>query len=722
MNKPKPQKSGLGKFLLINTIISVIAVSIVSMAVVGFWLANATKNIREAEHEHSIEIMKRGVAIQLQYFDFSELKYTLQIMNESLGFERIEAYDKYGTLRANTGINEFVYNEGRDVELYEGSDVYIGKVRVWGKPTFKIITNFDRLYIFALFLPAFIFAISGVVLYRRIRRKVIKPLQNMTEIIRISKTKNIEQKSDIFEFNEFNEILLAFQDTWSEFECESQGKVSEMAKRLSQTLVLKHSLTNAGIAVSYIVPDNENDLQVIGASLPPALEEAMTQSDFCEKNIIKIFESHNCIVNELTPTKPDSDHNPQFTIQVRLDDLECWRVSLVTTEDGGLALLAIDVSELFAAQNELFFKLRMDALGALTSGVAHDFNNILAIILGGLEVANKSYDANVEKSLKPVWSAAVRGRGLVRQLLTFARKAPRKSELIDPGEVIEHFAEIMPAVLGDNIRLNSSNSTDFLVNCDRNLLETALTNFLVNARDSMPKGGTITFGVKDADNIEIQKLKLDHEQKYVDFFVIDEGEGIPDAVGEKIFDPFFSTKPHGEGTGLGLSLVYNFAVASGGQLYYANMPNSGTSFHLILPVGENDETILETPKLNQAKEIDKMTNLFVVDDEDGLVQVIKIYFENIGYKVFPFRDVTSFLDQIDCVKNDDIVISDIHLQDGSGIEIAEELSKLDINCRLLLMSGNMHEGITDSANKYGATIVEKPFSLSELSVILSNEN
>ena len=715
------EKTGLGSFLLINTIITVVAVSIVSMVLVGFILVRAIENIREAEHEQSIETMKRGIAIQLQYFDFSMLEYTLNDMNSAIGFERIEAFDKYGTLRASTGSDDIDDDEGKVVDLYVGSDVHIGSIKVWGEQALSVTNSFDTQYIFGLFLPVLIFAISGAILHRRIRMKVIEPLQNMTEKIRILRTRGFDNRSENFEFHELNEIFLAFQGAWNKQERESQAKMAEMSKRLSQTLVLKHSLTNAGVAISYLVPGNENDLQVIGTTLPLYLKKALTQSNFSEDNIIKILEQHNCVVTELPSTKSHSESSSVFEIQVRLGEEECWRVSLVRTDDGGSALLAIDVSELFAAQNELFFKQRMDALGALTSGVAHDFNNILAIILGGLEVANKSYDENVEKSLKPVWRAAVRGRGLVRQLLTFARKAPRKPELIDPSAVIDHFTEIMPAVLGENIRLNSSKSTKSLVNCDRNLLETALTNFLVNARDSMPMGGTITFGVKDVKEPEIKKMKLDTKQEYIDFFVIDEGEGVPNDIGEKIFDPFFSTKPHGEGTGLGLSLVYNFAVASGGHLYYSSEPQLGTSFHLILPVGDSNNNLVEAPKQKRVTRKNSVIKLFVIDDEESLAQIIKIYFEKIGYKVNTFRDVKSFVDQIENVKNEDIVISDIHLQDGSGLEIAELLFKRNLECRLLLMSGNMHEGIRQAADKYRATKVEKPFSLAELSAILNDE-
>ena len=699
-----------------QTIASVVTVSLVSMALLGYFLIRTDENAKQVQINQSIETMKRSVSIQLQYFDFSTLEYTLQEMNRAIGFTRIEAYDKYGTLRATIGSDVAATDQKKIVSLTEDEDVEIGTLLFWGQPTFGLSLRLNDPLIFGLFLPILLFVISGLWLHRNIRSKVIAPLQEMRESIRYSEKEGVGIAHKPFQFRELEEIFGAFEKAKNKQEQESQAKLNEISKRLSQTTVLRHALRNAGVAVCYLDITTKDKLQFLGTKLPAQIEKAFTQSDFSKSKVLQLLEAENCIVTEITLDDDNSKAagtNP-FTLQVRLGDRDCWRISLVTTANMGLALLAIDVSELYMAQNELFFQQRMDALGALTSGVAHDFNNILAIMLAGLENTNSIHGEQVQDSLKPVWSAAVRGRGLVRQLLTFARKTPRSQETIEPRMVVEHFAEIMPAVLGPHIRLKTKVLTDAVVNCDRNLLEVALTNFLVNARDAMPTGGVAMLGVKSVLQHDYKKYKLDKHQEYVDFFVTDEGKGISEEIREKIFDPFFTTKTPTHGTGLGLSLVYNFAIESGGKLTYEDLPNVGTCFHLILPKGAKAPDSLPYANSNNEALPLKESKLFIIDDEVSLVNIIKVYFERKGYQVIGFNQVATFLDQIEFVGSEDIVLTDIHLPDGSGLEIADALRNRNIKCRLILMSGNVDEGIFRSSEKFDAKVVEKPFQLSNL--------
>ncbi len=229
---------------------------------------------------------------------------------------------------------------------------------------------------------------------------------------------------------------------------------------------------------------------------------------------------------------------------------------------------------------------KVEALGTLTSGVAHDFNNLLSVIQGNLELL-QTYPQSPDRAefVDEALKAAKRGATLTRQLTSYGRKADLIPKRINPTDILRAVEEmanrILPANFTLTVQTSANQSTLFI---DESLLHSALLNLVINARDAMPDGGELTMRCTDPANPP-ESLRLNPLNTYVAFEVTDTGTGIPDDVLPNIFDPFFSTKPVGQGSGLGLPMVCGFAQQSGGDVHVSSVPGVGTSVAVYLPKG-----------------------------------------------------------------------------------------------------------------------------------------
>lgn len=229
---------------------------------------------------------------------------------------------------------------------------------------------------------------------------------------------------------------------------------------------------------------------------------------------------------------------------------------------------------------------KVEALGTLTSGVAHDFNNLLSVVQGNLELLQAYPDApDRDEFLEEALKAAKRGATLTRQLTSYGRKADLMPTRINPEETLRAVEEMANRVLPANITLTiHANSSDSVLFVDESLLHSALLNLVINARDAMPNGGAIALRCTDPAHPP-QGLRLTAAKAYVGFEVSDTGSGIPEDVLPNVLDPFFSTKPLGQGSGLGLPMVYGFAQQSGGDISLDSTVGVGTSVTIYLPKG-----------------------------------------------------------------------------------------------------------------------------------------
>ncbi|MCK1384915.1 PAS domain-containing sensor histidine kinase [Bradyrhizobium sp. 21] len=407
--------------------------------------------------------------------------------------------------------------------------------------------------------------------------------------------------------------------------------------------------------------------------------------------------------------------------RVRKDGTFFWASVVIDPiyEDGalvGFAKITRDITErrntqikLEAMQKQLAESQKFDALGQLTGGIAHDFNNLLMIISGSLHMLKRGADeAKLQRAISAIETATKRGAALTNQLLTFARRQSVNPQAIDFADRIAAIREVLDAGVGSSVRLAFDVSRDvWPIRTDVSELETALLNLVINARDAMPDGGTVTIGAR---NVVLDEPPLAGDFVAID--VTDTGFGIPSDVLEKIFEPFFTTKPIGKGTGLGLSQVHGYAHQAGGTVKVASELGKGTTFTFLLPRGEDapSRETAEAPAFHGSG-----TVLLVEDNPDVAVVSIGLL-EQLGYQVRRVADAEAALREIE--KNGvDFVFSDIVMPGKmDGLSLAHRLRQIRPGLPILLATGysDVAAGVRGDF-----PILRKPYEIHELSEAIS---
>ena len=313
----------------------------------------------------------------------------------------------------------------------------------------------------------------------------------------------------------------------------------------------------------------------------------------------------------------------------------------------GASKIARDITERKHLERQLFHSQKMDAIGELTGGIAHDFNNLLGVILGNLDLLEMlvEEDEGALKRVRTAQTAASRGADLIRRLLAFSSKVELKAESTLLNQSVRNLIDWAPT-LGPDIEI----VTDFddsipPVFVDDAGLESALLNLAVNARDAMPKGGTLTIKTQIMTLEENYPSVRTGEMKsgsYACVSISDTGHGMSKETLEHVFEPFFTTKPQGKGTGLGLAMVYGFIKQSGGTVRIYSEVGYGTTVSLYLPLAEDDSQLVSvgTSRLPATK---LKGSVLVVDDEEELVDIARIYLQDMGYTAYHAGDGASAL-------------------------------------------------------------------------------
>ena len=404
--------------------------------------------------------------------------------------------------------------------------------------------------------------------------------------------------------------------------------------------------------------------------------------------------------------------------RVRKDGTFFWASVVIDPirEDGrliGFAKITRDITErreaqlkLERMQKQLSESQKLDALGQLTGGVAHDFNNLLMIISGSLHTLKKGAgtDPKTKRALTAIETATRRGASLTSQLLTFARRQSVNPKVIDLAEQIESVREVLDTGVGGKVRLEFNIDKDVSpVVVDITEFETALVNLVVNARDAMPEGGTITVAARN-----LPAGAVDGDDAYVAISVTDTGTGIAPDVLSKIFDPFFTTKPIGKGTGLGLSQVHGFAHQAGGTIRVASDLGKGTTITMLLPREE------ASPQADHADSVEAGVSgtVLLVEDNPDVASVSVTLLEQLGYSVRRAADAETALREID-YDGIDLVFSDIVMPGKmDGLALAHRLREIRPDLPVLLATG-----YSDAAASVRGDfpILRKPYEIHQLS-------
>jgi PAS domain S-box-containing protein len=390
----------------------------------------------------------------------------------------------------------------------------------------------------------------------------------------------------------------------------------------------------------------------------------------------------------------------------------------------GFAKVTRDISERRRAQEELdrarealAQAQKMEAVGRLTGGVAHDFNNFLTVIRSSVDMLRRPELREEKKAryLDAIADTAERAAQLTGQLLSFARRQPFHKERFAVVTRIERLKQIVATSLGSPVRLSYDIDPDAgAVNVDPTQFETAIINMVINARDAMPDGGSLAISARPVDGAPGNGVDAPRVGPFVAISIADSGTGIEPEALARIFEPFFTTKEAGKGTGLGLSQVYGFAKQSGGEIAVESQVGHGTTFTLYLPQVEGGETdsIDEGEERDPDEPIARRHVLLVEDNENVGTFATEVLGE-LGQQVSWARDAASALAMIEADPDGyDLVFSDVVMPGDSGIELAHEIERRWPGLPVVLTSGYSH--VLAEEGSHGFELVRKPYSVDTL--------
>ena len=388
----------------------------------------------------------------------------------------------------------------------------------------------------------------------------------------------------------------------------------------------------------------------------------------------------------------------------------------VSLEGGfrGYFVMSIDITEQKASQAALVQAQKMEAVGQLTGGLAHDFNNLLTIIIGNLSALQDRLgeDSAHAQYVEPSLHAARRGAELIRRLLSFSRHQSLEPRAIEVCELVRNMSQLLMRTLGETIevRLRLPEGALYAM-ADPHQLENAILNLALNARDAMPAGGTLTITLR-ARSLAPALARLGEVAAgdYAQIDVSDTGQGIEAAVLARVFEPFFTTKPFGDGSGLGLSMVYGFVRQSGGNIRLLSTPGKGTSVRFVLPVAQPASAVTmiaaqtpgHCPRINGP--------VLLVEDEPEVRKVIRMQLTTLGCAVLEAADGVEALALLENIDDIAVLLTDTVMPGGlNGHELAHRARLLRPTLPILLLTGYTRAAVEADATLAAIPVLRKPF-------------
>ncbi len=395
--------------------------------------------------------------------------------------------------------------------------------------------------------------------------------------------------------------------------------------------------------------------------------------------------------------------------------------------DAAFIVLLRDVSERELWEEQLRRTQKMEAVGQLTGGVAHDFNNLLTIVLGNLQLLQRRTDGDpkTDRLIERAISAAQRGGDLTHRLLAFSRRSSLEPKSTDLAQQVDDIVKLTRRTIGENISIRVSSGDDLWpVHIDQAQLQGALMNLAINAAQAMPAGGELKFETSNIsiDSSMAQSIGEINPGDYVQVSVIDNGAGMSSKVIERAFDPFFTTRETGEGSGLGLSMVYGFVKQSGGHAGILSKIGVGTNVTLYFPRAAAGELLEGRVASGFPAGDDGSETVLVVEDNPDVLQIAVSHLVGRGYNVIESSDGPDALQKLQDHREIDVLFTDVMLPNGlSGTELASAALRLRPELKLLFSSGNSKIDVERDFGAEGNYIfLPKPYLGDELAVALRN--
>ena len=395
----------------------------------------------------------------------------------------------------------------------------------------------------------------------------------------------------------------------------------------------------------------------------------------------------------------------------------------VRDENGKLLyfeVIAEDVSHVRGVEQRLRHVQKMEAIGRLAGGIAHDFNNVLGVVVAYSEILAEKLHDNSELSLlvTSICKAVERGGTLTRQLLAFSRQQVLQPQIISLGDHMDGIKDMLSRVIGEDIQLSIvRGSSDIRVKVDPAQIEQVVMNLVVNARDAMPTGGKLS--------IETAEIEIDEDYcsrnpdaqpgRHAMVAVTDTGCGMGPDILSRIFEPFFTTKEQGKGTGLGLATIYGIVKQSGGHITAYSEVDRGTTFKVYLPLTYEAIDEADLPSAERVAPHGEET-ILLVEDEESLRSVTREYLTNKGYHVLVAEDFDKAVEVSESnPRQIDLLMTDVVLPGASGPKLAERLSGIRPQMKVLFVSGYTADALVHGdVHRSDFAFLSKPFSLNTL--------
>jgi hemerythrin-like metal-binding protein/PAS domain S-box-containing protein len=517
------------------------------------------------------------------------------------------------------------------------------------------------------------------------------------------------------------EELKAQQHTELKLKEEVRVQTRELEKEFLDSVI-------NGVAEPLFVKDEEHRWIVLNDAFCQMLgkprSELLGKSDYdyFPKEQADIYWSQDALVlKSSTDVEINEEElkNGDSTRQVSIS-----RSSFINPTTGARNLVGTirDITEQKSAEQTLRRSQKMDAIGQLTGGIAHDFNNILGIILGNISLLTPlvNNDDNAQKRVEAIEKSAQRAADLTTQLLDFSRQESAQVVTIDINNLIEDMENLVTRSVTPEVTIEYHFTKDlWLTELDPGDFEDALMNLLINARDAMVGGGQV---VIETNNITLDKAYCSQTTDltpgdYIQLVVSDTGEGISSENQDRIFEPFFSTKPRGKGTGLGLAMVFGFVKRAKGHINLYSELEVGTTFRLYLPRDGGSEEFFQHKPEEQEMELPwGNETILVVDDELELLELAKELLTALGYTVLSARSGKEAMEYFAQRTDISLLFTDVVMPGGmSGYELAELATVSHAKLNVLLTSGYSDKSIPHSGmEKFKGQLISKPYSQSEL--------
>ncbi len=493
-------------------------------------------------------------------------------------------------------------------------------------------------------------------------------------------------------------------------------------QRIAEEQFFKLSRAVEQSPVATVITDAEGHAQYVNAKFTEATGHTLEQ--IIEDGIDVLNQGHPDEESRRTlweAIRSGQEWRGEF-VHDQIGDKKMWesvKVSCLRGPNGeitNLLCLREDITERKLLENQLRQAQKMESLGTLAGGIAHDFNNIIAVINGYAEFAllNPTDSALLQKCMREVKKASHRASGLVRQILTFSRKADVRMSPLDLNHLARELGDLLAETFPRNVSFSFNLDTSLpALLADQNQLQQVLLNLCVNARDAMPNGGTISLTTARAPDGHLPAA-LKPGQPYACLTVADTGTGMSPEVRARLFEPFFTTKAVNKGTGLGLAVVYGIVASHEGTIEVESEIGTGSSFKVYLPLAD---TIAPTTVGPRANDFPGGTeSLLIVDDEAPLRLLLEAALSRKGYRVSSAADGLEAIEKIaDLQQPLDAVLLDLNMPGANGIEVYKVIKASRPNLKALILTGHLSPEVRAEFEQLGQQqFIKKPYTLDEV--------